>query len=81
MVSPPVKIFLLTVPDGASFVDHFCYLCFMFVMLSCLFIAALCSPVGKGQASWLGCTLCSIVLCDFPMWCPGSGVVLDCMDS
>ena len=25
----------------ASFVDHFCYLCFMSVMLSCLFFAAL----------------------------------------
>ena len=23
---------------GASFVEHFCYLCFVFVILSCLFI-------------------------------------------
>ena len=30
--------------SGASFVDSFCYLCFMSVMLSCLFIAALWSP-------------------------------------
>ena len=28
--------------------DHFCYLCFVFVMPSCLFIAALWSPSGKG---------------------------------
>ena len=33
----------------------FCYLCFMvvFVMLSCLFHAALWSPAGKGLTSWL----------------------------
>ena len=28
--------------------DHFCYLCFMSVMLSCLFIAALWLPAWKG---------------------------------
>ena len=33
--------------------DHLCYLCLVFVMLSCLFIAALWSPEGKGLASWL----------------------------
>ena len=33
--------------------DHFCYLCFVFVMLSCLVIAALWSPAGKGLTSWL----------------------------
>ena len=34
-----------------------CYLCFMFifVMLSCLFLAALCSPAGKGLTSWFSC--------------------------
>ena len=34
--------------DQNYFVDHFCYFCFVFVMLSCLFIAALWSPAGKG---------------------------------
>ena len=33
--------------------DHLCYLCFVFVMLSHLFIAALWSPAGKGLASEL----------------------------
>ena len=33
--------------------DHLCYLCLVFVMLSRLFIAALCSPEGKGLTSWL----------------------------
>ena len=28
--------------------DQFCYLCFVFVMLSCLFIAALWPHAGKG---------------------------------
>ena len=38
--------------------DHFCYLCFVFVNLSCLFIAALWSPAGKGLISWFHCVLC-----------------------
>ena len=33
--------------------DHLCYLCFVFVMLSRLFIAALWSPAGEGLTSWL----------------------------
>ena len=48
-------------------------LCFVFVMLSSLFIAALWSPAGKGLSSWLSCMLCFIV--------SGSGVLLDCIDS
>ena len=33
--------------------DHLCYLCLVFAILSCLFIAALWSPEGKGLTSWL----------------------------
>ena len=33
--------------------DHWCYLCIVFVMLSRLFIAALWSLAGKGLTSWL----------------------------
>ena len=33
--------------------DHLCYLCLAFVMLSRLFIAALWTPEGKGLTSWL----------------------------
>ena len=29
------------------------FLCLMFLMLSRLFLAALCSPAGKGLTSWL----------------------------
>ena len=38
--------------------DHFCYLCFVFDMLSCLFIAAKWSPAGKGLTSWLSYLWC-----------------------
>ena len=33
--------------------DHLCYLCIVFAMLSRLFIAALWSAEGKGLTSWL----------------------------
>ena len=33
--------------------DHLGYLCLVFVVLSRLFIAALCSPAGRGLISWL----------------------------
>ena len=60
--------------------DHLCYLCLVFVMLSRLFIAALWSPAGKGLTSWL-LFIMFIVFCYFLVWYPGSGVVLDCIDS
>ena len=65
---------LLTLKCDA--VDPFCYLCFVSVMLSYLFIAALWSPAGKGLTSWLLC-VCDVFLCfcHFPIWCPGPGVV------
>ena len=59
--------------------DHLCYLCLVFVMLSRLFIAALWSPAGKGLTSWL--LFVMFVFCHFPMWYPESRVVLDCIDS
>ena len=46
--------------------DHFCYKCFVFVMLSCLFIAALRSPAGKGLTSWLVVCDVSCVFVTFP---------------
>ena len=49
----PSSDFYWTFEGGASFVDSFCYLCFMivFVMLFCLFLAAFWSPAGKGLYS------------------------------
>ena len=60
--------------------DLLCYLFLVFVMLSHLFIAALLSPAGKGLTSWLSFVTFNCV-CHFPIWNPGSGVVLDCIDS
>ena len=42
--------------------DHLFYLRLAYVMLSCLFFAALWSPAGKGLTSWL---LFVISNCDF----------------
>ena len=53
----------------------FCYLCFVSVMLSCMFFAALRSPVGKGLAFLaLLCVMFSCVFVTFP------GVVLECIN-
>ena len=61
---------------GTSFVDHLCFLFVVCIMLSRQFIAAMWSPAGKGLASWLLLVMFT-VFCYFPMWYPGSGVVLD----
>ena len=60
--------------------DHLCYLCVVFVMLSRLFIVALWSPTGKGPTYWLSFVMFNCV-CHFPLWYSGSCVVLDCIDS
>ena len=59
--------------------DHFCYLCFVFIMFSCLFIAALWSTAEKGLTSWLSCIRCLLCFWHFPVRCPVLGVVLDCI--
>ena len=75
-LSPPVKYF----NDGSKAVLLLWIICviyvFCFFMLSRLFIAALRSPAGKGLTFWLllGCLI-------FFLWYPGSGVVLDNIDS
>ena len=46
--------------------DHFCYLCLVFFMLSCLFIAALWSLAGKGLTSWLLFVMCICGFVTFP---------------
>ena len=46
--------------------DHFCYLCLVFVMLSRLFIAALWSPAGKGLTYSLSFVMFNCVFVTFP---------------
>ena len=45
-----------------------------------LFICALWSPPGKGLTSWLSLMVSNVSL-SLSHWYPGSGVVLDCIDS
>ena len=63
--------------------DPFCYLCFMSDMLTCLSLAALWSSAEKGLLAYcLFCMGCFLVLFShFPIWCPKSGGVFDCIDS
>ena len=42
--------------------DHLCYLCLVFVMLSRLFIDALWSHEGKGLTSWLLSVMFMVIL-------------------
>ena len=44
---------IMTIQRWYFFRGSFVFLCLMFLMLSRLFIAALCSPAGKGLTSWL----------------------------
>ena len=46
--------------------DHLCYLRLVFVMLSCLYIAALWSPAGKVLTSWLLIVMLNCVFVTFP---------------
>ena len=50
-------------------------------MLFCLFNAAMWSPSGKGAGLLALFVWSVVVFCHFPVWCPGSGVVIDCIDS
>ena len=47
--------------------DHLCFLCLVFLMLSPLFIAALWSPAGKGLTSWLSFVLSNFEFVAFPL--------------
>ena len=57
----------------APFLDLLC-------LCARLFICALWSPAGKGLASWLSFVVSTVSL-SLSHWYPGSGVVLDCIDS
>ena len=46
--------------------DHLCYFCIVFVMLSRCLIAALWSPAGKGLTSWLSFVVLICMVVTFP---------------
>ena len=65
------KSILMTVPRRCFFCGYF--------LLSCLFLVEFWSPAGKGLTSWLSYMLYFLEFCHFPIWCPGSGFVFDCI--
>ena len=81
-ISNPFKIYILTVPRWYFFCGSFMFLfCLVFAMFCArLFICALWSPAGKGLTSWLSFVVSSVSL-SLSHWYPGSGLVLDCIDS
>ena len=54
---------------------------FLLCFHALLFIDALWSPAGKGLTSWLSFVMSNSVKLSLSHWYPGSGVVLDCIDS
>ena len=79
---PSSKIFYWPFQGGTFFVDLFMFLfCLVFAMFCArLFICASWSPAGKRLTSWLSFVVSSVSL-SLSHWYPGSGVVLDCIDS
>ena len=71
----------LYVPQ-ASFMDLLCFCSVLCLLCLCarLFICAFRSPAGKGLTSWLSFVVSTVSL-SLSYWYPGSGVVLDCIDS
>ena len=62
--------------DLLCFCSVLCLLC----LCARLFICALWSPAGKGLTSWLSFVVSTMSL-SLSHWYPGSGVVVDCIDS
>ena len=77
MVNHHTTVFLDRLLCG-SFMFLFCLVFAMFCAR--LFICASWSPAGKGLTSWLSFVVSSVSL-SLSHWYPGSGVVLDCIDS
>ena len=58
----------------------FCSVLRLLCLSARLFICALRSPAGKGLTSWLLFVVSAVSL-SLSHWYPGSGMVLDCIDS
>ena len=79
---PSSKIFYWPFQGSTSFVNLLCFCSVLCLLCLCarLFICALWSPAGKGLTSWLSFVVSAVSL-SLSHWYPGSGVVLDCIDS
>ena len=60
--------------------DLFSVLCLL-CLCAPLFICAVWSPAGKWLTSWFSFVVSNCEFVTFPLVYPGSGVVLDCIDS
>ena len=61
--------------------DDLCYFCLVLLCFHArLYVDALWSPAGKGLTTWLSFVMSNLTL-SLIHWYPGSGVVLDCIDS
>ena len=78
----PVPGYPLCLVLHTSFADLLCFCSVLCLLCLCvrLFICALWSPAGKGLTSWLSFVVSAVSL-SLSHWYPGSGVVLDCIDS
>ena len=65
---------------NSNFSDQFKKIVKRYKKKMLLFICASWSPAGKGLTSWLSFVVSSVSL-SLSHWYPGSGVVLDCIDS
>ena len=79
---PSSKLFYWPFQGGTSLVDLLCFCSVLCLLCLCarLFICALWSPAGKGLTSGLSFVVSAVNL-SLSHWYPGSGVVLDCIDS
>ena len=79
---PSSKIFYWPFQGSTSFVDLLCFCSVLCLLCLCvrLFICALWSSAGKGLTSWLSFVVSAVSL-SLSHWYPGSGVVIDCIDS
>ena len=59
---------------------RFCSVLYLLCFCVRLFKCALWSPAGKGLTSWLSFVVSTVSL-SLSHWYPGSGVVLNCIDS
>ena len=77
-----LQFLAVTYAMGFLCVDLLCFCSVLCLLCLCarLFICALWSPAGKRLTSWLSFVLSTVSL-SLSHWYPGSGVVLDCIDS
>ena len=67
-LSPPVKYFYWPFQGGTSFVDHLCYFCLVFVMLSRVCLLMPCDHLGWPLGSRLWCLFVWLSLTHVVSW-------------